>query len=159
MLTLNEVESRLLPKILELTSCLANHLNNDKAYLETLSVLVEKYEMTENPDMLRCFFEMIESIPHRTPEMFDLVIKLHSFTNRVRDYARSSLISGYTNLINQGYLVESFEKWRELWLMNLDSRNRRAFLATFYEAIRDNITAFRDEQIQSIIELLLQKHG
>jgi len=132
LLTLNEVESRLLPKILELASRLATHLNSDRSYLETLSALLEKYEMTENPDLLRCLFEMIESIPHRTPEMFDVVLKLHNFTNRVRDYARSSLISGYTNLINQSYLVESFDKLRELWLMNLDSRNRRAFLAMFY---------------------------
>ena len=42
--------------------------------------------------------------------------------------------------------------------MNLDSRNRRAFLAIFYEGVRDNISAFREEQVQSIIELLLQKH-
>lgn len=114
--------------------------------------------MTEGPDLLRCFFDMIESIPHRTPAMFDLVLKLHVFANRVRDYARSSLISAYTNLINRDFLLDNFDKWRELWLANLDSRNRRAFLTMFYEALRDNISAFREDHLQSVLELLLQKH-
>lgn len=43
LLTLNEGEARLLPKILELATVLAAHLNTDQAYLETLSALLEKY--------------------------------------------------------------------------------------------------------------------
>jgi hypothetical protein len=100
---------------------------------------------------LRCLFDMIEVIPKRTCEMFDSVIKLHNFTNRTRDYARASLISSYTNLINQGYLIECFDKWRDIWLSNLESKNKRAFLAMFFEGIKENIMAFKDEQLQSIL--------
>jgi hypothetical protein len=43
LLTLNEVEANLTPKILELTSALAHHINKDSVYVETLEALFEKY--------------------------------------------------------------------------------------------------------------------
>lgn len=76
--------------------------------------------------------------------MFDLVIRLHSFTNRARDYARSSLISSYTNMMDKSFLIDCFDKWQELWFMNLDGRNRRAFLAFFYEGINDHMAVLPD---------------
>lgn len=57
----------------------------------------------------------------------------------MKDYARSSLVNGYVNLVHQDFLLANFDRWRDSWLLNLESPNRRALLPMFYEAIRDNL--------------------
>lgn len=90
--------------------------------------------------------------------MFDLVLKLHQFTNRSRDYARSSLVSSYTNLINKKFLLDNFDKVKELWVMNLDSCNKRAFLPMLYELVKELVLDLNDVQLQSVLDIVVEKH-
>lgn len=69
LVTIND-SHQLIPKLLELLTSVSAHLDSAETTLETLKALLDKYQICEHPDLLRCFFDMIESTEHRTPEVF-----------------------------------------------------------------------------------------
>lgn len=90
--------------------------------------------------------------------MFELIVQLINFTNRVKDYARSSLVNSYVNLANQGFLLENFDRLRDIWVVNMESVNRRAILPMFYEGVVEGIRGYGEEQVDKVVELMIGKH-